>query len=1171
MVNDIFGVKQIYPTTEGGNEWFLDDAPEMDGQLISEEVTIQNATGYFRVTNPPTPEFLISVTSASGIPTTDCDLDHSELADRGYRSSQDDWRNHEQTVFLYFQDVSDSVDFQILRGRSNARTDTEADDCCERVRYNLRIYHAESGSDAGKVQFSKHVAGVVSLCPEVVQTVVPNFYRRWVGHKFIIYNLAGTNQVRLEHWICPSDSATDKANGWTKVNTFTDTGSNLGSSSAVCGGTARQAITWGNVSAGILYEGDELRFKDWSVGEIDYQGTFGGGGGSGGGGDPGTGNCGSTDTLGIKWMVGSGEQTVIEQSRDDSNDYRWSQNYQNILPGYEATVIGTFDGVASGGHMALKHWGPNHSGDCGYTEGGDCCCITAGHKVSTSEGLIPIEQIKEGDLVLTHKGRYKKVVRLYEHYYNRDLYTIKTYGTSNYGEVTATHTHQFLTKDRGWVRAEDLTTKDWLMIPINKTVNDFKNVCIGSIRHINGKYTLQNLKLEKDLLTVIGYYLAEGNASKYHSTDEEYRDIMFTFSSSENDKPYIEELIMSLRNLGFSVRTHHRPQYNVMMVICYSKILANWITQEFGHGAKNKRLPQWLIELPNEKTEIVFEKYMNGDGYKVSKGLHNSRHVKSISENLLIGMRDIALRLGYKTSMRKQKIVDGQESTILGRKVKINTPYELYVTKVSEQEYTDKNKSRLARRKTYPYKFNSKIRLDENYQYNRIRSIDKNLDFDGMVYDFEVEDDHSFTVSSILCLNCWYDTGIRANGDIQTQIERPHPSNSDWSCPECTMSNIGKGMDGNSIGLKWLVYPLQAGGNVDVGGMKLKMWVDTDPLNAQNRPNNNWVLVYDITDNPTRDILADYDAPDEQEIELRVSDTDTADFYGGGVHVRRLRRPEDLVPCVPGGGGGGGGGTEPPVCPTGYHWDATRQLCVADGGGGGNPDPPVPETLYNDFKIVYNILSDSDGCICNPAPYTPPPPPPPPPECPPGQHWDPVQLACVDDSVPPPPPPPPGDALYNVPYTGGTEVKIGMKSGDSARYLQIGIWIRGSQSDILGTVVKRGEIGLKKVGAPTGLAYVRIRNGDTDAIETELGTIDCDEVGSTPQYYAAENLSATYTVAEDDRLMIEYGGGDADNYLVGYTQSNIEGNDTKVTRRSNTQSEGSYSDTTKEFASKWFA
>ena len=41
------------------------------------------------------------------------------------------------------------------------------------------------------------------------------------------------------------------------------------------------------------------------------------------------------------------------------------------------------------------------------------------------------------------------------------------------------------------------------------------------------------------------------------------------------------------------------------------------------------------------------------------------------------------------------------------------------------------------------------------------------------------------------------------------------------------MNNIGKSMNGNSTGLKWLVscYP---GGSADSGGIQLKMWVDTD-------------------------------------------------------------------------------------------------------------------------------------------------------------------------------------------------------------------------------------------------------------------------------------------------------------------------------------------------------
>jgi predicted phosphodiesterase len=158
---------------------------------------------------------------------------------------------------------------------------------------------------------------------------------------------------------------------------------------------------------------------------------------------------------------------------------------------------------------------------------------------------------------------------------------------------------------------------------------------------------------------------------------------------------------------------------------------------------------------------------------------------------------------------------------------------------------------------------------------------------------------------------CWYDTGIRANGDVQTQIERPHPSNDNWDCPQCTMNNVGKGMDGNTIGLKWLVYPISGvGGTPENGGIKLKMWVDTDGL-LSGKPQNKWRLVYDVND--TGQILGDYDGGsiDEHDIESRVSDTSDANFYAGGLHWRKIQA-NDQDGSVGGGGGGGGGGNPPP-------------------------------------------------------------------------------------------------------------------------------------------------------------------------------------------------------------------------------------------------------------------
>ena len=50
---------------------------------------------------------------------------------------------------------------------------------------------------------------------------------------------------------------------------------------------------------------------------------------------------------------------------------------------------------------------------------------------------------------------------------------------------------------------------------------------------------------------------------------------------------------------------------------------------------------------------------------------------------------------------------------------------------------------------------------------------------------------------------CWYDLGIRANGDLQFQIERPHPDNTDFDPGGAQLfDNVGHEMEGNDTGLK---------------------------------------------------------------------------------------------------------------------------------------------------------------------------------------------------------------------------------------------------------------------------------------------------------------------------------------------------------------------------------
>ncbi len=87
-------------------------------------------------------------------------------------------------------------------------------------------------------------------------------------------------------------------------------------------------------------------------------------------------------------------------------------------------------------------------------------CFPAGTMVQTEHGQRPIESIATGDMVLTHRGRLRPVVRTSRTIQDEGLIRLRFQaGTSQVLEVTATRNHPFATA-RGWKRADELCAGD---------------------------------------------------------------------------------------------------------------------------------------------------------------------------------------------------------------------------------------------------------------------------------------------------------------------------------------------------------------------------------------------------------------------------------------------------------------------------------------------------------------------------------------------------------------------------------------------------------------------------------------------------------------------------------------------------------------------------------------
>ena len=113
-------------------------------------------------------------------------------------------------------------------------------------------------------------------------------------------------------------------------------------------------------------------------------------------------------------------------------------------------------------------------------------------KITTDKGEKNIGDIQVGDMVLTHRGRYRKVLRVLEDKtkYKGEAIRIVFRGRGNEknhnaklrNSFTVTPEHPFLTK-RGWIYAKDLIKEDELFVEANNSAR-FISTPVIEIEHL---------------------------------------------------------------------------------------------------------------------------------------------------------------------------------------------------------------------------------------------------------------------------------------------------------------------------------------------------------------------------------------------------------------------------------------------------------------------------------------------------------------------------------------------------------------------------------------------------------------------------------------------------------------------------------------------------------------
>jgi DNA polymerase III alpha subunit/DNA-binding Xre family transcriptional regulator len=395
-------------------------------------------------------------------------------------------------------------------------------------------------------------------------------------------------------------------------------------------------------------------------------------------------------------------------------------------------------------------------------------CLLKGQEIITINGVKCVDEIKIGDMVLTHKGKFKRVLSISKKEYSGFIYEIIFSKRSKRNSLKLTEEHPIFIRDNNgnfdWKSPGDIVCGRYRKcVGIDKWNSyvclpklEEEDSCIDLIEYLPKTFssTLDNfiknksyewkipryITMDKEFAYLLGLYTVEGSIKRIN---KEKINGEFVFSFGKNEIKYAKHVKDILKN-KFNIDTNINIRENKSIIeVCGCCLpFAHFISSMCGIGSKNKKVPSFIF---STKKDIKLE-YINGildsDGKNIKSGCQN---LHTSSKNLAWGIRTLLVNFDIWVTINE--IFNNKESS-----------YMLCI------QLNNKTKFR-------------RNLIDDKYICKPIREIKKEFKENIDVFNFEVEDNHSY-VSDFILHNCEmyfvhsYDLIENANGKGKKKSER---------------------------------------------------------------------------------------------------------------------------------------------------------------------------------------------------------------------------------------------------------------------------------------------------------------------------------------------------------------------------------------------------------------
>lgn len=418
-------------------------------------------------------------------------------------------------------------------------------------------------------------------------------------------------------------------------------------------------------------------------------------------------------------------------------------------------------------------------------------CFAGDAMVQTINGLRRMDEIREGERVLTHDGSYKVVQGVMTRDNAEPMVRIKAMGNADPLVVTPEHPVLVLPYKRNptrpsplqgdgdgdglqWMAAKDVLPRDYIVMAAYRGEAPIKSIFLsdylndastrkwgrrveerdgkvylvsdsakqtqrrgGETAVLNAKAVNATFALNEDFGKLLGLYVAEGYVHKdMRDGSPSIKGMCLTLNSEHTT--VVEEALRLIREV-----VGLEPVVNVNAdgstnVNAWSGLFGEFLLNLIGSGYGGKRLPQFLVDGPEDFLRGFILGVYNGDGCMTENG-----SVMSLTNPYLVRqIQAMLMRIGIMPNAQDYISASGKVATNL----KIPANSENHNALLMEMRDAHKLKPKGNTRRYFKWHVGMPLRLVS--EVGQEEAVDT-------VYNLEVEDNHTYAVNGFIAHNCF--------------------------------------------------------------------------------------------------------------------------------------------------------------------------------------------------------------------------------------------------------------------------------------------------------------------------------------------------------------------------------------------------------------------------------